>query len=134
MTGNSAQKEKQTESFTAGIVLGLIGAIWAMVIGILTGIGFMWNPYMDQQIYMVISFINGIIALVGALYLRKNPKIGTILLIAGALLGIILVNTIMGIVLLAAGSLSAQKLKKKTSEITSDEFLQKHGYKRDKKN
>ncbi|MGZ3678186.1 MAG: hypothetical protein ACXWQR_06420 [Ktedonobacterales bacterium] len=82
-----------------GVVLGILGALagvtasaYAFLIYMVTGLNGTGNPYASRVGYCIAAFILAIIAGVGAALLPRQPVLGSILLVAGSILGFISIN------------------------------------------
>ncbi|MGZ3663866.1 MAG: hypothetical protein ACXVDA_05165 [Ktedonobacterales bacterium] len=82
-----------------GVVLGILGALagvtasaYAFLIYMINGLNGTGNPYASRVGYCIAAFILAIIAGVGAALLPRQPVLGSILLVAGSILGFISIN------------------------------------------
>lgn len=82
-----------------GVVLGILGALagvtasaYAFIIYMVNGLNGMGNPYASRVGYCIAAFILAIVAGVGAALLPRQPLLGSILLVAGSILGFISLN------------------------------------------
>lgn len=82
-----------------GVVLGILGALvgvtaagYAFIIYMVNGLNGTGNPYASRVGYCIAAFILAIVAGVGAALLPRQTMLGSILLVAGSILGFISLN------------------------------------------
>ncbi|MGZ3582778.1 MAG: hypothetical protein ACXWP6_08595, partial [Ktedonobacterales bacterium] len=82
-----------------GVVLGILGALagvtasaYAFLIYMINGLNGTGNPYASRVGYCIAAFILAIIAGVGAALLPRQTVLGSILLVAGSILGFVSIN------------------------------------------
>lgn len=82
-----------------GVALGILGALagitasaYAFVIYMVNGLNGTGNPYASRVGYCIAAFLLAIIAGVGAALLPRQTLLGSILLVAGSILGFLSIN------------------------------------------
>jgi hypothetical protein len=82
-----------------GVLLGGIGALaglaaagYAFVIYMVEGLNGMGNPYADRVGFGIAAFVLALVAAVGAVLLYRRPELGSLLMVAGSILGAVAIN------------------------------------------